>query len=75
MYDEKEEAYAVIRDDKIDVRTVSESRRAAIVNWLVVACDCPVFNVTTDEEIERLILGLGRPGEKGWQALKPERMP
>jgi len=29
----------------------------------------------TGEEIERLILGLGRPGEKGWQALKPERIP
>jgi len=29
----------------------------------------------TDEEIERLILGLGRPGEKGWRILEPMRIP
>ena len=57
MYDERERAFAVIMDEKIDVRTVSETRRAAIVNWLVVSCGCPVFNFTTDEEIERLWRG------------------
>ncbi len=54
MYDEREEAYAVIVDEKIDVRTVSETRRAAIVNWLVVNCGCPIFASTTDEQIEEI---------------------
>ena len=54
MYDEKEKAYAVIVDDKIDVRTVSDTRHAAIVNWLVVECLCPIYTSTTDEQIEQI---------------------
>ena len=53
MYDEKAEAYAVIENDKIDVRTVSETRRAAIVNWLVVNRGVWISRTTTDEQIER----------------------
>ena len=54
MYDEKAEAYAVIENDKIDVRTVSPTRRAAIVNWLVVNRGCLILRTTTDEGIEDL---------------------
>ena len=54
MYDERAEAYAVIADEKIDVRTVSETRRAAIGNWLVVNCGCLILNSTTDEQIEQI---------------------
>jgi hypothetical protein len=34
-----------------------------------------VLSGRTGEEIGRLILGFGRPGEKGWRVLKPERTP
>ena len=54
MYDEKAEGYAVILGDEIDVRTVSPTRRAAIVNWLVVNRRVPILNSTTDEQIEQL---------------------
>lgn len=54
MYDEKAEGYAVIVDDEIDVLTVSETRRAAIVNWLVVNRRVPILNSTTEEQIEHL---------------------
>lgn len=37
----------------IDIRTVSDTRRAAIVNWLVTH-GTMVFNHTTDEQIEDL---------------------
>ena len=54
MYDEREGAFAVIVGEKIDARTVSETRRAAIVNWLVVSCGVPIFHTTTDAQIENL---------------------
>lgn len=54
MYDEKAKAFAVIANEKIDVRTVSDTRRAAIVNWLVVDRGCPIFNSDTDEQIDHL---------------------
>ena len=54
MYNEREEAFAVVVGEKIDTRTVSETRRAAIVNWLVVSCECVVLSTTTDEQIENL---------------------
>lgn len=54
MYDEKERAFAVIVGEKIDVRTVSDTRRAAIVNWLVVDRGCLILRTDTDEQIEHL---------------------
>ena len=50
----KAPAFAVIVDDEIDVRTVSDTRRDAIVNWLVVERSILVMNSTTDEQIEQL---------------------
>ena len=38
-------------------------------------CETIDLSGRADEEIERLILGLGRPGEEEWRALKPERIP
>ncbi len=43
--------YAVVCDSEIDMRTVSPTRRAAIVNWLYVH-GIPLYCSTTDEEIE-----------------------
>lgn len=54
MTDKRVKGYAVITNDKIDMRTVSETRRAAIVNWIVVEGGRMVFNATTDEEIEQM---------------------
>ena len=50
----KARGYAVVMDDKIDMRTVSATRRAAIVNWLVANAVCMVYLWTTDDEIEVL---------------------
>lgn len=35
------------------IKTVSDTRRAAIVNWLVTDCEVMVFNGDTDGQIER----------------------
>lgn len=51
---ERVQGFAVVFNDVIDVRTVSETRRAAIVNWLVVASGCMIYNRTTDQQIEWL---------------------
>ncbi len=50
------EAFAVVKNDQIDVCTVSDTRRAAIVNWLVVSARprVMIFSSFTDEHIERL---------------------
>ena len=48
------EGYAVIENGKIDVRTVSLTNRAAIVNWLVVNHDHKIYSNTTDHQIETL---------------------
>lgn len=47
------EGWAVIDGSGINVRTVSDSRRAAIVNWLVTN-GYMILAHHTDEEIERL---------------------
>ena len=54
MSDKRVKGYAVIANEKIDMRTVSDTRRAAIVNWLVVEGGRMVFSTTTDEEIEQM---------------------
>jgi methyl coenzyme M reductase beta subunit len=45
--------YAVIEQGQIDIRSVSPTRRAAIVNWLVTAKRLVATHNTTDEQIER----------------------
>ncbi len=47
-------AYAVIEAEVIDVETVSPTQRAAKVNWLVVRRRCPIYQTTTDEQIEEM---------------------
>ena len=47
-------AYAVIEESKIDVATVSLTQRATKVNWLVVHHLCPIYQTTTDEQIEEM---------------------
>ncbi len=49
--------WAILSEKGIDVRTVSPTRRGAIVNWLVTTCGVPVQNHWTDEAIELMWQG------------------
>ncbi len=51
---DKVRAYAVIEDGKINVPTISNARRAAIVNWLVVEANLMIYSKDTDEYIKQL---------------------
>lgn len=42
------------KNGRIDIRTVSESKRAAVVNWLLVGAAVRVNDSCSDGEIERL---------------------
>lgn len=46
--------WAVIENGKIAVNTVSDTRRAVIVNWLVTTAGVLVLASWTDEHIETL---------------------
>lgn len=46
--------WAIKHFDKIDVRTVHDTRRGAIVNWLVVSAKRVVTNAHSDEDIEQM---------------------
>lgn len=48
--------WAVVDGQGIRIKTVSDTRRAAIVNYLVTDRGTMVFNDMTDAEIERLWL-------------------
>jgi hypothetical protein len=54
MMPKTEVAWAIVHDDQIDIRTVSLTRRAAIVNWLVTKRSVPIYNAMTDDHIERI---------------------
>jgi hypothetical protein len=46
--------WAVIdRNGNVDMRTVSDTRRAATVNWLCARCGMLATVFTSDDEIER----------------------
>lgn len=44
--------YAVTVDDEVDIRTVMESERGAMVNGLVMLCGVIVTQAWTDEQIQ-----------------------
>lgn len=46
--------FAIMTDGAIDMRTVCESRRGAVVNWLVSAASIFIFKWHTDADIENL---------------------
>jgi hypothetical protein len=46
--------YAVVENGSIDMRTVSPTRRGAVVNWLVVRGGQMITNSMSDGEIEEL---------------------
>lgn len=46
--------WAVVDNGDIKVNTVSDTRRASIINWLVTERGCRIYNQMTDEQIERL---------------------
>lgn len=48
------DGWAVTDDRGLNIRTVSETRRGAIINWLVVAARVLVLANQTDDEIEYL---------------------
>ena len=49
----KAKGWALVFEDQIDMRTVSSTRHAVIVNWLFANCRVPLADMT-DEEIEQL---------------------
>jgi len=50
----KTEAWAVIDNGGINIRSVSPTRRAALVNWLVVERQLQATIFATDDDIERM---------------------
>lgn len=46
--------WAVVENLEIKIKTVSDTRRAAIVNFLVTERDTMILNSMTDEMIERI---------------------
>lgn len=46
--------WAIMASNTIDVRTVSEARRAAIINWLVIEKTQWVTNNHTDAQVEEM---------------------
>lgn len=65
-------AWAVVDEEGIDIGTVSETRRGAVVNWLVAGRNNPgpvmVYNHHTDVQIEA---AFSRREKKG---MRPEAM-
>ncbi len=57
------QGWAVADPDGLNIKTVSETRRAAIVNWLVVEKGVGIFNTTNDEQIEMAWRNLCGPSE------------
>lgn len=45
------EGWGVVDDEGLKVRTVSDSRRAAVVNWLVTEAGCMIYDSFSDEQI------------------------
>lgn len=52
--DDYREGWAVVDDEGLKVRTVSDTRRAAIVNWLVTEAGQFIVRNHTDEQIDAL---------------------
>lgn len=50
----KTSGWAVVQGGEILVKTVSDTRRAAIVNWLVTEAEIMVLNSWTDDRIEAI---------------------
>jgi len=49
--------WAIEEDGEVDVRTVSPTRIAAIVNWMLVSADLMIMRGATDEWISREFAG------------------
>ncbi|PWU21859.1 MAG: hypothetical protein C5B50_00820 [Verrucomicrobia bacterium] len=69
--------YAAAIGEKIEVKTVSDTERAAMVNWLVIS-GTPVFSTTTDEMIVEMFAEeclrsaavVRRPGQQPLRIIK-----
>lgn len=46
--------FAAIDGGQINIKTVSDTRRAAMINWLVTERNVMIYNAMTDEHVERL---------------------
>ena len=51
---EPAEGWAIDQDGEIVVETIGPTKRAAMVNWLIVKTGTVILNQTTDDEIEAL---------------------
>lgn len=54
MHDDYKDAWGVVTNDGLVVRTVSDTRRAAITNWLVTNAGVMITNRHTDDHINAL---------------------
>lgn len=53
-HDDYKEGWGVVEADGLNIKTVSDTRRAAIVNWLVVSARQFISNSHTDAHIDAL---------------------
>ena len=61
--------WAVVDGGKINVRTVSDTKRAAMVNWLVVEKNLLVLASSSAEQIERMWWGVHGDADGALRAL------
>jgi len=64
-------AWAVTNLDKTYINTISDTRRAAIVNWLVTEKQMMVYTSHTDADIEAMWNHLGRYVEVRQVEIRP----
>lgn len=67
--DDYKEGWGVVDRNGLNIRTVSPTRRAAIVNWLVVEAGCAILASHTDGHINALW-----DAHRGEALIKPIRM-
>lgn len=60
---EQTEGFAVVFEGKTQIATVSDSKRAAMINWLVVHSQIMILNSHTDQDISRLWVLNSGPAE------------
>jgi hypothetical protein len=48
------QGWAIALDGQINIRTVSDTPRAAVVNWLVTEANQPIWASMTDDDIQHI---------------------
>lgn len=69
MNDDYKEAWGVVDHNGLNVRTISNSRKAAVINWLVVEAGRFISTSHSDEHINAMW-----DAERGEASVKPLRV-